>query len=102
MSWFNSLMDTGTKVFSWMEENPTATSFIGGAAVGALSYYEAKKDREFQRELRDEDREYRSTFGGASTTEAGKKAPTLSSLGEGIVTGGSLTEGNIAKFSDTF
>ncbi len=102
MSWFNSLMDTGTKVFSWMEENPTATSFIGGAAVGALSYLEAKEEREFQRELRDEEREYRSTFGGSSTTDAGKKAPTLSSLGEGIVTGGSLTEGNIAKFSDTF
>ncbi|CAL9956355.1 hypothetical protein VPH219E481_0016 [Vibrio phage 219E48-1] len=102
MSWFNSLMDTGTQVFSWMEENPTATSFIGGAAVGALSYLEAKEDRDFQRELRDEEREYRSTFGGASTTDAGKEAPTLSSLGEGIVTGGKLTEGNIAKLSDTF
>ncbi len=102
MSWFNSLMDTGTQVFSWMEENPTATSFIGGAAVGALSYLEAKEDRDFQRELRDEEREYRSTFGGASTTDAGKKAPALSNLGEGIVTGGKLTEGNIAKFSDTF
>lgn len=102
MAWYDSLMDTGTKVFEWMGENEEATAFIGGAAIGALNYISAREDQKFQREMRDEERAYRSTFGGASTTDAGKTAPTLTNMGEGALTGGPVTEGAITKFSDAF
>ncbi len=104
MSWFDSIVDTGTKAFQWMEDNPNATSFIGGAAMGALKYAdirsqqkEREKDREFQRQLRKEDREYRSTFGGASTTEAGFEPANLTG-GEGSLVGGT----GVASMADQF
>ena len=104
MSFFNSIMDTGTKAFKWMEDNPTAASFIGGAAVGLLQYQSAKEERDFERELRDEQWARQDQYGGASTTSAGKEPSNALTGGSGSLTGGggsgSLTDGNITSFAD--
>lgn len=103
MAWYDSTMDTGTQIFSWMEENPTAASFIGGAAMGVLNYYEGKEARDEARRMRAEEWERQDQYGGASTTTAGMTPPTL--IGDqqsGKVTGGSITQGNIAGFSSAF
>lgn len=104
MAWYDSIIDTGTQIFSWMEDNPTAASFIGGAAMGALSYVEIRSQQKEERRLRQEERDYRSTFGGASTTTAGKTPPNyiVSDEEGGLVTGGKITQGNITGFKSAF
>lgn len=84
---FDSIVDTGTKIFDWVEDNPNVSGAIAGGATALLSYREAKRERDFQRELRQEERDYQSQFGGASTTVAGKGTPSYLTGG-----GNSLTE----------
>lgn len=89
MAWYDSILDTGTKVFSWMEDNPTATSFIGGAAAAGLNYYNTRQQAKDRRREIEDQRRYREKFGGASTTEAGKTPPSLVG-GKNTLTNGSM------------
>lgn len=98
MSWFDSIVDTGTKAFQWMEDNPNATSFIGGAAMGALKYADIRAQQKEAAKVRQEQRDYRSTFGGASTTDAGFTPADLTG-GEGSLVGGAT---GVASMADQF
>ena len=91
MSWYDSILDTGTKVFSWMEDNPTASSFIGGAAASGLSYYSGRQQAKDRRDEVQDDRRYREQFGGASNTDAGK-TPNQLVGGTNSLTNGSMAE----------
>lgn len=58
MGWMNSILDTASKAFSWLDKNPTATSFIGGAAMAGLSYMKSSREakdarKQYERQRKD-------------------------------------------------
>ena len=89
--------DTGAKAFSWLEENPTTASILGGGALGLLKYRQAERDRKERKRERAEDRAYRDQFGGASSGSPDR--PTLTGgtglLTEGILAGSKKDNGTI-------
>lgn len=95
---FDSIVDTTTKVFDWVEDNPTVSGAIAGGASALLSYRAQRRQQEFERDLRREDREYQSQFGGASTTKAGQQKQDYLTNTQGRLTGQKgLTQNTKAK-----
>lgn len=71
MAWYDEFYDTVgpavSRAFEWMEENPTATGAIAGAASAGLDYLsEKEKNKLYQNRLEQEARfnERRPSSGG--------------------------------------
>jgi hypothetical protein len=87
-TFIGSALNYGAKAFNWIENNPVAANAIGGFALGYLSYRQSERDREEARKARQEDREFKSLYGGASSGET-IGSPTLTG-GTGLLTDGLL------------
>ncbi|WP_027854703.1 hypothetical protein [Marinobacterium litorale] len=54
---FDTVGDYASKAFDWMEENPTATGAIAGAASAGLQYLSAKEQQDYyEKKLKQEER----------------------------------------------
>ncbi len=84
--WFKPVSDTVSSVGSWMNENPGATSAIGGAAAAGLKYMEGEKQRDYDLRKQREERAWRESRSMASSGDNGYGSHTAS-LTKGLLAG---------------
>ncbi len=84
--WFKPVSDTVSSVGSWMNENPGATSAIGGIAKGVGDYMSAQQQQEFDLRKQREERAWRESRSMASSGDNGYGSHT-SSLTKGLLSG---------------
>ena len=68
---FQPVTDTISGAFGWLKDNPEIAAGIAGAAGAGVKYLESREAIKEQRRQRAEDREYRASFGGASSLDSG-------------------------------
>ena len=71
--WFNfdPIVDTVSGAFEWLGDNPEVAGGIAGAAGAGLGYLQNRENIKAQERARQEERDYREQFGGASSVDPG-------------------------------
>lgn len=94
-SWldFTPIVDTISGGFTWLKDNPEAAAALGGAAAAGLGYLQNRENIEAAERAAQKEREYRGTFGGASTVDPNVYSAGLQTTQQaptGIATGGGI------------
>lgn len=88
-SWFEPVTEMAGDFVDWLEENPTAAKMVGGAAIGAVDYYnqkeqQAHEEKMYNRRLDDQLQNSRASTG---TDDYGSHVAKLTG-GTGLLTNG--------------
>jgi hypothetical protein len=91
MSWFTPVLDILESAGSWMEDNPVASSLLGGAAAGAADYYVKKEAQKAEESYQDKayQRRLESTTASSGSSNYSDYAGKLTG-GRGLLTNGVL------------
>lgn len=93
MSWFTPILDAIGSAGEWMENNPVASSLLGGAAAGAADYYVQKEAQKAEESYQDKayQRQLESTTASSGGSNYSDYSGKLTG-GTGLLTNGVLSE----------
>lgn len=90
-SFLDTVGEYASKAFDWMEANPNATKFLGGAAVAGLQYMDSQDQRKHDEKMYN--RRQQDSMASSSSGADGYGSHTAKlSGGTGLLTNGLLTK----------
>ncbi len=92
-SWYDPVIEMAGDFVDWMEANPTAAKMIGGAATGALSYYNQKDQQKYDEKMYNRRKSDALENSRASSGDGGySDYATKLTGGTGLLTNGKLVQ----------
>lgn len=92
-SWYEPVTEMAGDFVTWMEANPTAAKAIGGAATGALSYYNQKDQQDHDEKMYERRKSDALENSRASSSDGGYSDYAGKLVGgTGLLTSGSLVQ----------